>query len=440
MKDILETLKQRTQTNWLVNYNSLEFYQNTLKFYNKFNQFNQPTIFLAESNPCIFLAAFLAAVALKSSIFLCNSDWKEQEWQQVYQLASPDIVVGLSPQIISNNSVFKSSLSNKIMIPTGGTSGKIKFVIHTWETLEASVTGFQEYFAINQVNSCCILPLYHVSGLMQFLRSWLTEGEFLVENYSQIKLGKIPEINPEKYFISLVPKQLQFLLENNPQWLEKFQTILLGGAPVWTSLLEQARQNKINLALTYGMTETASQIVALKPKEFLQGNNSNGQVLPHAKIKISDFGTFVIESKSLFLGYYPNLNHQTEFMTDDIGYIDDKNYLFILGRNSQKIITGGENVFPKEVENAILSTQLIEDVVVIGIPDLKWGQIIVALYVPNIQSITEDMIKKELHHQLSKYKHPKHWIKVAQIPRNLQGKINQEQLKNIINSSLDKLG
>lgn len=437
MKKILETLKQRNFTNWLVGYNSLNFYRDTLKFYNDFNQFHQPTIFLVESNPYLFLAAFLAAVASGSSVFLCNPDWKEQEWKQVYQIISPGIIVGLSPQIIPSSNAAKSNLLNKIMIPTGGTSGEIKFVIHTWETLEASVKGFQEYFAVNQVNSCCILPLYHVSGLMQFMRSWMTEGKFLVENYNQIKSGKIPEINPEKFFISLVPTQLQFLLENYPRWLNKFQTVLLGGAPAWTSLLEQARQNKINLALTYGMTETASQIVALKPKEFLQGNNSNGQVLPHANIKISDSGTIIIKSKSLFLGYYPNLSHQHEFITDDLGYFDDKNNLFILGRNSQKIITGGENVFPKEVENSILSTQLIKDVAVIGIPDLKWGQIIVALYVPNIQDLTENMIKKELNHRISKYKHPKHWIKLAQIPRNLQGKINQKQLTIIVNSFLE---
>jgi len=65
------------------------------------------------------------------------------------------------------------------MIPTGGSSGQIRFAIHTWETLMASVRGFQQYFQLNQVNSLCVLPLYHVSGLMQFLRSFTTGGSFL---------------------------------------------------------------------------------------------------------------------------------------------------------------------------------------------------------------------------------------------------------------------
>ncbi|GFE68570.1 2-succinylbenzoate--CoA ligase [Chroococcus sp. FPU101] len=436
MKEILEVLKQKSQTNWLVNWNSLDFYRDTLIFYHQFNQYHQPTIFLAESNSYLFLTAFVAAVASESSLFLCNPDWKEQEWQQVYQLVSPDLVVGVSPKNIPKNIADKSNLLNKIMIPTGGTSGQIKFVIHTWETLEASVRGFQEYFAVNQVNSCCILPLYHVSGLMQFLRSWFTEGQFLFVFYRQIKQGILPKYELPDFFISLVPTQLQFLLENYANWLKEFSTILLGGAPAWRSLLEQARQEKFNLALTYGMTETASQVVALKPEEFLQGNNSNGQVLPHANLKISPEDNIIIESKSMFLGYYPNFHPQKELITDDVGYLDDKNNLFILGRDSQKIITGGENVYPKEVEEAILSTQLVQDVAVIGISDLQWGQIIVALYVSNRSDRVEEMLKIELEHRISKYKHPKHWIKVTQIPRNLQGKISQEQIQKLVNSFL----
>ncbi|PSF36637.1 2-succinylbenzoate-CoA ligase [Aphanothece hegewaldii CCALA 016] len=440
MKDILETLKQRSDTNWLVKCNSLDFYRDTLRFCHQFKLDEQPTIFIAESNDYLFLTAFVAAIASESSIFLGNPDWKEQEWKQVYQLVSPDIVVGLCPSSLPKNIAAKSNLLNKIMIPTGGTSGQIKLAIHTWETLEASVRGFQEYFDVEKINSYCILPLYHVSGLMQFLRSWHTNGNFFLGSYNQLKGGILPEINPEEYFISLVPTQLQFLLNQYPEWLRKFRTVLLGGAPAWTSLLEQAKQEQINLALTYGMTETASQVVTLKPQEFLKGNISNGQVLPHANLKFNDEGIIIIEARSLYLGYYPNLDYPQELVTDDLGYFDEQNNLFILGRNSQKIITGGENVFPKEIENAILFTQLVKDVIVIGISDLKWGQIIIALYVPTIEDLTEDLIKQELTHLLSKYKHPKHWIKVDEIPRNIQGKINQEQLKAIVTHFLAEKG
>jgi O-succinylbenzoic acid--CoA ligase len=184
--------------------------------------------------------------------------------------------------------IFPSSAL--IMIPTGGTSGKIRFAIHTWQTLTASVRGFQAHFSLNSINSFCILPLYHVSGLMQFIRSLITGGKLFIGSYQKLKLGQIPDFPNADFFISLVPKQLQILLPDYSEWLGHFKTILLGGAPATPQLLNQARNYQLKLAPTYGMTETASQIVTLKPEEFLQGNNSSGKVLPHAQINCINQG------------------------------------------------------------------------------------------------------------------------------------------------------
>ena len=76
--------------------------------------------------------------------------------------------------------------ANWIMIPTGGSSGKVRFAIHTWETLIASVRGFTEHFLINHVNSFCVLPLYHVSGLMQFMRSFTTGGKLVILSLKEL--------------------------------------------------------------------------------------------------------------------------------------------------------------------------------------------------------------------------------------------------------------
>jgi O-succinylbenzoic acid--CoA ligase len=324
------------------------------------------------------------------------------------------------------------------MIPTGGTSGKIRFAIHNWLTLTASVKGFSEYFQVEQVNSFCLLPLYHVSGLMQFLRSFLTGGDFAVIPYQKIKQKRINNLNLQDYFISLVPTQLQFFLENDPQWLANFKTVLLGGSPAWPSLLEKAREYNISLSPTYGMTETASQIVTLKPEDFRRGNNSNGQLLPHAQIKINpDNQKIIIEAKSLFLGYYPHLNQASYFETDDLGYFDESGYLYIIGRDSQKIITGGENVYPLEVETAIRHTNLVKDVVVLGLPDSRWGQIIVAFYVPVNSQIGQTIIQSQIKDKLVNYKLPKHWIKLPEIPKSPQGKINRTNLIKLAETFFD---
>jgi O-succinylbenzoic acid--CoA ligase len=429
--DISEQLAYLSQKDWLYGYNGQKFYQLYQSYSQKFIAADNPrlTILLAEVNPIKFLAIFLAAVRVKSCLFLANPDWKTNEWEQVFSLVQPDYIFCENIEVFNHNSPPVNPLTNSLMIPTGGTSGKIRFAIHNWLTLTASVKGFSEYFQVEQVNSFCLLPLYHVSGLMQFLRSFLTEGDFAVISYHKIKQKRINNLNLQDYFISLVPTQLQFFLENDPQWLTNFKTVLLGGSPAWPSLLEKAREYNISLSPTYGMTETASQIVTLKPEDFRRGNNSNGQLLPHAQIKINpDNQKIIIEAKSLFLGYYPHLNQGSYFETDDLGYFDESGYLYIIGRDSQKIITGGENVYPFEVETAIRQTNLVKDVVVLGLPDSRWGQIIVAFYVPVNSQICQTIIQSQIKDKLVNYKLPKHWIKLPEIPKSPQGKINRTNL------------
>lgn len=263
----------------------------------------------------------------------------------------------------------------------------------------------------------------------------MTEGHFNIFSYQTLKqqIAELPA-NRQDYFISLVPTQLQFLLDSNPLWLSQFSTVLLGGAAAWTSLLEKARKFEIRLAPTYGMTETASQVVSLKPEEFLKGNNSSGQVLPHAQVTLSaqKEGTIAIKAESLFLGYYAEASFQDEFFyPDDLGRFDNQNYLYILGRNSQKIITGGENVYPSEVEAALLETGLVKDVAVIGLADPHWGERVTAIYVPLSAEISAETLQNALGKKISKYKIPKQWITVKSLPRNQQGKLNYQQLKKL---------
>jgi O-succinylbenzoic acid--CoA ligase len=330
------------------------------------------------------------------------------------------------------------------MIPTGGSSGQIKFAIHTWETLIASVQGFTEYFKLKQVNSFCILPLHHVSGLMQFMRSFTTEGKLVILPFKSVESGQILNINQSEFFLSLVPTQLQRLLQNPEltKWLSQFHTVLLGGAPAWNELLEKAKFHRIRLAPTYGMTETASQIATLKPDDFIGGKISSGQILPHVKITIrnqqgeilnsNQIGNITIHTQSLALGYYPlNRENQADFQVDDLGFLDDQGHLNIVGRNSDKIITGGENIYPAEIESAILATQMVADICVIGIPDKDWGQALTAIYIPKKPDTSALKIQTLLKDKLSKFKIPKYWIPQQSLPRNSQGKINRQQLQQI---------
>ncbi len=413
-------------------------------------------VLIAERDPLMFVAAFIAAVSNNAVVVLTNPRWGQQEWEQVAGLVTPDVVFGevaiagpLNPKILGN---FETDLARKspsigglgggsregiatslqpgdILIPTGGTSGQIRFAIHSWETLTASVEGFREHFGIDRVNACCVLPLYHVSGLMQLLRSLITGGTFALCDWKALEAGVFPPIDRDRFFLSLVPTQLQRLL-NYPE-LAQFQSILLGGAPAWESLLAHCRSHRLPIAPTYGMTETASQIATLKPEAFLQGQTGCGMVLPHAAITIRDAegkplltgvsGLITLEARSLMRGYFP----PGPFAIDDIGYFDENHSLHIVGRNSQKIISGGENLYPAEIEAAIRSTGLVEDVCVLGMPDENWGEIAVAFYVSS-QTVKE--LQGAIALLLSRPKQPKRWVAVGEIPRTGQGKVVRSRL------------
>jgi O-succinylbenzoic acid--CoA ligase len=423
MERALDYLQNYKNHDWLISDNSQQFQHIATELYLQLTQKPPQKIILAEREPVRFLASFIAACAANCPVFLCNPDWGEQEWQQVFDLVQPDIILGLGnnyPFPITN---YQLPITHRIMIPTGGSSGKIKFAIHTWETLMASVQGFTAYFQLKKVNSYCVLPLYHVSGLMQFMRSFTTGGKLAVFPFKYIEAHQIDNIEITDFFISLVPTQLQRILESPEltSWISQFSTVLLGGAPAWQELLEKARFHNIRLAPTYGMTETASQIATLKPEDFLQGKQNSGQILPHTQITIhnsqgevlkqNEIGNITIHSTSLALGYYPQTwKNQDKFSVDDLGFLDEQGYLNIVGRSSEKIISGGENIYPAEIEAAIRETQMVIDVCVIGIPDKHWGQALTVIYVPKNSNTSSSEIQTLLKNQLSKFKIPKNWI------------------------------
>ncbi|QQE63610.1 hypothetical protein GFS31_02770 [Leptolyngbya sp. BL0902] len=412
-------------------------------------------ILVAEVDPVRCLAATLAGLRRGFTVALANPRWGQREWQQVDEVLQPD----RSQPLVPDWELYVAKLppteipeikTPELLITTGGSGGQIKFARHTWETLMASVQGFQAHFQIATVNAYCVLPLYHVSGLMQALRTLATNGQLILQPYAELKQGQpfpLPAENPG--FLSLVPTQLQELLNQGDTylpWLRQFQAILLGGATPWPALLTQARTLSLPLAPTYGMTETASQVATLRPDEFLAGQTGSGRPLPHATISVLDDhhqpqppnqpGRLAITAPSLFKGYLrvpdsrlptPDSRLPTPdspFLTDDIGYLNDQGYLHILGRHSTTLITGGEKVQPEELESLLLTTDLVQAVCIVGLPDAHWGQAVCALVVPQ-PGVALAQLADWLAPQVVPYKRPKYWMAVNALPQTAQGKVDR---------------
>ena len=314
-----------------------------------------------------------------------------------------------------------------LCIPTGGTSGGMRFARHDERTLGAAVTGFCAHFGLKRVNAVDVLPAHHVSGLMARVRCASTGGEHLAWDWKRLEAGETPALAGGSWVLSLVPTQLQRLLSSRKAiaWLREFEIIFIGGGPVWPELAEAAAGEQLRVSLSYGMTETAAMVTALRPEEFLAGVRSCGLALVHATVSLTAEGVVNIAGESVFRGYWPEERAAGEFTTEDLGQIDETGHLYILGRRDAVIITGGKKVQPTEVEAALRASGEFEDVAVIGVPDAEWGEAVVACYpkggdVPDLAKATA---------ALTGHMRPKRFVAITKWPRNAQGKLNRAALR-----------
>jgi Acyl-CoA synthetases (AMP-forming)/AMP-acid ligases II len=364
-----------------------------------------------------------ALVERDGACFLVDPNWGERERAQWVALAerrpeNPDDGRGW------------------LCVPTGGSSGAMKLARHDEHTIGAAVRGFAEHFGVNRVDAIGLLPAWHVSGLMAWARCRFTGGTYRVWRWKCVERGERPEpARSGGEFLSLVPTQLARLLGDatSEAWLREFRAVLIGGGPAWPELRTKAREARLPLAFSYGMTETAALVAAQLPEEFLAGDDTSGRALPHARLRTAADGRLEIEAASLFYGYWPGTRATGGWRTDDLGAIDAAGRLTVRGRADALIISGGEKVNPTEVEAALRTAGGAElaDVAVVGLPHPDWGSEVVALYVGEVG--LEPKLRAELARILAPSKRPKRYlpVAVADWPRDARGKLNRAILADL---------
>jgi O-succinylbenzoic acid--CoA ligase len=331
---------------------------------------------------------------------------------------------------------------SRLMIATGGTTSGPRFAVHTWSTLERAAHGLQTWLGGGPIDSMCLLPLHHVSGLMQAVRSYVSGGVLTLWDWPRAAAGEFPLLQARPGVLSLVPTQLAKLLATpgGLEWLRSFRCIFMGGAAMWPELRARARAERLPLAPCYGMTETAAQIATLRPDEFLDGVDGVGGALPHAAIEVVDEsgvvaapgveGRIRVRAGSLFHGYFPHAGSAplAVFDTNDRGVLDAAGRLTVLGRIDAIINTGGEKVDPLEVEAAIRGVGAA-DVAVVGVADVQWGESVVALVVncPHDDEALHVLLRKTL----AVHKVPKRFVRVDSLPRSAAGKLDRRALREI---------
>lgn len=339
--------------------------------------------------------------------------------------------------------VFKSDWVASIMY-TSGTTGKPKGVLQTFGNHFYSAVSSALNLGLSSADKwLCVAPIFHISGFSIIMRGLIYGMTVrLVEKFRAEEIERILA-NETVTIMSVVPFMLKKLIQQqnktNTHYNSAFRCMLLGGGTIDRETLEICLQRSIPVVQCYGMTETCSQIVALRSVDALLKLGSVGQPLFSTQLKLSKDGEILLKTPALTPGYLnlpnklPSKMIDGWYRTGDIGHLDKEGYLYIDGRADEMLISGGENIFPQEVEQVYQRYPQINEVAVVGQNDSVWGQVPVAFVVSDRRLSTTKLMNYGYEH-LARYKVPQHYIFVSELPKNVSGKIRRFMLREKLNN------
>lgn len=400
---------------------------------------------LSENSPEMAIVLF-ALLALEKEVLLLNTHLTDSEIKAQLSDLGIDFVIASDQQkypaslSFSDIETLKSSKAVLNWLPsldktvvfmnTSATTGKFKTVPITWKMIQAHVAASAATIGVfPEDNWLVILPIFHVSGLSILMRSLYNATQATLrhsfneeESLSLINEGSVN-------MVSMVPTMLKRIFDRLNA--NQLRVLLLGGEFIPQPLIQDCFAQKLPVYKTYGMTETFSQSVTFNILEHPDKLTSVGQPLPGVSLQIRDkdaenTGEIFLNSPMLMKGY---LNQEATpwFSTGDIGYLDEDNFLYILNRRKDIIISGGENIYPKEIEDLLYSLPGIIECALVPQQDETWGQVPLLFYAGTPE---RSEISNFLDSKLAKYKLPSRIIKMSELPKNASGKILRKNLKN----------
>lgn len=360
-----------------------------------------------------------------------------------------DVLVAAAPDPIDEPVVLEDPA---LILYTSGTTGRPKGAVLThgnitWNCMNVLV----DYDLPSDSVALMISPLFHVASLTMGTLPVLLKGGCVVLE-TKFDPGLALEL-VEKHGITMlsgVPTTFQ-MIADHPRWAEtdlsSLQTLTCGGSAITRRLVDAYQDRGLAFTCGYGMTETSPGATCLPARFGPERVGSSG--LPHffSDLRIvgpdgqdvgqGEVGEILAQGPNVMAGYWnrPEATEQamTEdgwFRSGDMGYRDEGGFLFITDRLKDMFISGGENVYPAEVEAVILELPEVDTVAVIGIPDEKWGEVPKAFVRPRAgATIDQDRIRNHLDGRLARYKIPRVIEVIHEMPMTATGKIRKEQLR-----------
>jgi O-succinylbenzoic acid--CoA ligase len=308
-----------------------------------------------------------------------------------------------------------------VILHTSGTTAAPKPVELTYGNFRASAAAAAANLPLSPADRwLCVMPLFHVGGLSILTRSAIAGSDAIV--HERFDAGAVAESleSGEATVVSLVGTMLRRLQERGLSGAPALRAALVGGGPVPRDLIEWGRSIGLPLLLTYGMTETCSQIATAVPGD----HGGYAKPLPGVELRIGPDGEIQIRGPMVSRGA---LSADGWLHSGDRGRLDADGYLYVDGRIKDTIVTGGENVAAAEVEEALVAHPSVADAAVVGRPDPEWGEAVTAFVVVEGEA-TDASIVAHCRERLAGYKVPRAIIRVEELPRTASGKLLKGRL------------
>ncbi|MDE0058644.1 MAG: AMP-binding protein [Defluviicoccus sp.] len=342
-----------------------------------------------------------------------------------------------------------------LLVYTSGTTGHPKGAVLAQEAIQVNAHHCIHYAGLTDADRVLtVLPIFHVGGL-----NILTSPAFYVGGTvilhrrfdAAATLRAIQDDRPTQ--LVLVPATIQAVIDL-PGWadadLSSLRLLTTGSSIVPLHLIDAIHARGIPVCQTYGLTETAPVAIYQKPGDCRLKPRSTGKCGLHCEMAIADddgnplpdgeSGEILIRGGNVLLEYW-NDEEETRrairdgwFHTGDVGYRDSDGDVFVDDRKKDIVISGGENVYPAEIEQLVHRMDDVEDVAVVGRADSRWGEVPVAVVVPAAGAAIEaaDFLAR-FDGRLARFKHPKDVLFVDALPRNAMGKTLKHELRETVN-------
>lgn len=318
----------------------------------------------------------------------------------------------------------------------------------------------------------CPTPLFHMSGFSIVMRMLVCGVGVRLYDRFDARAVNDDALSGRITCLSAVTYQIERMLDDlacrpdSPTYPPSLRFVLQGGGPLPPATLRRCEAVGMRVVQSFGMTETASQVVSLSPSDAALHPGSSGQPLASVQLRIAPRdgrsdeaaapgvqGRILLKSPTLAVGYLnqpqryrDSFTEEGWFDTGDLGHVDDRGYLYVVCRRSDLIISGGENVYPAEVEEALLRHPLVSRALVTGVPDPRWGAVPAALCVPHGVAAdasrlpgAEEM-RAFCRETLAAYKCPRTVLWVDELPLTASGKPRRVEAARMLSMRTPRTG